>query len=192
MLGSFSEIQTLCTAGGELEDEKYQVLCMCSKTNSHESGYSFQSTANMQSTKTALKNMKAGLLNYFLLFVQCWQKKEVLCKHYVELLLQAVLACCGYFFTYPWQGIVSCSVILDSSSCWYAGPVIPLNLPRGKGGVLRKAFLCSIPLFCPGLQHEERLLETTHQRYSDNYHYKKGKLLQSEDSKLIMHGLLFL
>lgn len=170
---SSSEIQTLSTAGGELENEKCQVLRMCSKTNSHEQGFSFPSTANMQSTKIALKNMEVGLLNYFLLFVQCWRMKEVLCKHYLELFLQAVLAYCGYFITYPWQGIVSCSVILDSSSCWYAGPVIPLNLPRGKGGVLRKAFLCSIPLFCPGLQHEERLLETTHQGYSNNYHCKR-------------------
>lgn len=62
------------------------------------------------------------------------------------------------FKTYPWQGIVSWSGILDSSSCWYAGPTIPPSLLRGEGGVLLKAFLWSTQLLCPGLQQEERLL----------------------------------
>lgn len=62
------------------------------------------------------------------------------------------------FKTYPWQGIVSWSGILDSSSCWYAGPTSPPSRLLGEGGVLLKAFLCSIPLLCPGLQQEERLL----------------------------------
>lgn len=62
------------------------------------------------------------------------------------------------FKTYPWQGIVSWSGTLDSSSCWYAGPTIPPSLLRGEGGVLLKAFLWSIPLLCPGLQQEERVL----------------------------------
>lgn len=62
------------------------------------------------------------------------------------------------FKTYPWQGIVSWSGILDSSSCWYAGPTIPPSLLLGEGGVLLKVFLWSIPLLCPGLQQEERLL----------------------------------
>lgn len=62
------------------------------------------------------------------------------------------------FKTYPWQGIISWSGILDSSSCWYAGPTMPPSLLRGEGGVLLKAFLWSIPLLCPGLQQEERFL----------------------------------